>query len=96
MKAKALLKDDTHEVLLLWKDVLVKDYDFEKKLWIIEDFEKNLYHSNRINLVFNSENKKIFAIRFIHAYMDRIYKNSTLKYTFFVKNVPTNDIRPIR
>ena len=46
--------------------------------------------------MFNSENKKIFAIRFINAYMDRIFKNSTLKYTFYVKNIPTTDIRPIR
>ena len=94
MKAKALLKDSKYEILL-WKEVILNDYNFDKKEWRVSSAGQQ--HSlKRINVVFHSENKKIFAVRFINAYMDRIFKNSTLKYTFYIKNIPTSDIREIR
>ncbi len=94
MKAQALLLNPDFEVLF-WEDVEVLDYNEKTKKWMVENRQQEKCEVLRINLVFRSENKKIFTMRFINAYMDRIYRNSILKYTFYIKNIPTSDINAI-
>ena len=46
----------------------------------------------RINLVFNCEDKMIFSYRFIQAYSERIFQDSFIRYTFYVNEMPTMDL----
>lgn len=51
---------------------------------------------DQLNVVFNTEDKEIFASRFMNAYLDWMYKNSMIKHHFFVKGMPTEDIREMK
>lgn len=91
--ARALFKNE--QDIYLWKEVQVDRYDSRLQKWVIIDDGRE-QEIERINLVFNTENKQTFALRFINAYLDRIYKNSELKLFFFVKSMPTEDIRRMK
>ena len=92
INGKALLK---REGKYVWEKIKVLNYDKESKKWNIQDSEGKKHLIPRINLFFDSENQNIYVIRFIKAYLDRIYQNSTMKYTFYVKSMPTHDIKEI-
>lgn len=46
----------------------------------------------RINLLFNSEDPRIFAQRVAQAHQERIYADSQIRYNFFVDNMPTEEL----
>jgi len=45
----------------------------------------------RINLLFNSEDPRIFAQRVAQAHQERVYADSQIRYNFFVDNMPTDE-----
>jgi len=46
----------------------------------------------RINLLFNSEDPRIFAQRVAQAHQERTYADSQIRYNFFVDNMPPEEL----
>jgi dynein heavy chain len=46
----------------------------------------------RINLLFTSEDPRIFAQRVAQAHQERIYADSQIRYNFFIDNMPMEDL----
>jgi hypothetical protein len=78
-------KDGTAE----WKDVLVHSYDAEREIYTgYWDREDQYCELTRINLLFNSEDPRIFAQRVAQAHSERIYADSQIRYNFFIDCMP--------
>jgi dynein heavy chain len=50
---------------------------------------------HRINLLFDSEDPRIFAQRVAQAHSERVYADSQIRYHFFVDNMPINDLHQL-
>ena len=64
-----------------WRPVLIHTYDDERQVytgyWDAENEEEREYvELTRINLLFNSEDPRIFAQRVAQAHSERIYADS--------------------
>jgi len=74
-------------------DVLIKSYDALRGVYIgIWDQTKQYCELTRINLLFNSEDPRIFAQRVAQAHQERIYADSQIRYNFFIDNMPNQEL----
>jgi dynein heavy chain len=46
----------------------------------------------RINVIFNSEDPRIFAQRVAQAHQERIFADSQIRHNFFIDNMPTEEL----
>lgn len=76
-----------------WKPVLIDAWHEDREIytgrWDITDEYVEL---TRINLLFNSEDPRIFAQRVAQAHQERDYADSQIRYNFFVDNMPTEEL----
>ena len=80
-----------------WRPVLINDYDEETQkysgYWDTEAVEEREYvELSRINLLFNSEDPRIFAQRVAQAHSERIYADSQIRYNFFIDFMPVQEL----
>ena len=79
-----------------WKAVLIDSWDEERAAYCGHWDGSNEYvQLTRINLLFNSEDPRIFAQRVAQAHQERIYADSQIRYNFFIDNMPTDDLPEI-
>lgn len=72
-----------------WKPVLVHSYDMEREVYTgYWDGLDQYTELTRINLLFNSEDPRIFAQRVAQAHSERIYADSQIRYNFFIDYMP--------
>ena len=74
----------------VWRDVLINAFEGENQrfsgYW--DDSDGGYVELTRINLLFNSEDPRIFAQRVAQAHSERIYADSQIRYNFFVDLMP--------
>ena len=80
-----------------WRPVLINDYDEETQkysgYWDSEAVEEREYvELSRINLLYNSEDPRIFAQRVAQAHSERIYADSQIRYNFFIDFMPVQEL----
>jgi dynein heavy chain len=91
VKAKGLWKD--RDALCYWRNILVTRY-FPKS----RRYEGFWEHTNqkaklpRIYILFDEEDPRRFVKRFKHAYENRVYADSLIKYNYYVENMPIHEI----
>jgi len=56
--------------------------------WDAEEDKLTYVELTRINLLFNSEDPRIFAQRVAQAHSERIFADSQIRYNFFVDLMP--------
>jgi hypothetical protein len=72
-----------------WKPVLIHSYDKEREVFTgYWDGLDQYTELTRINLLFNSEDPRIFAQRVAQAHSERIYADSQIRYNFFIDYMP--------
>lgn len=70
-----------------WCPVVIQSYDSTREVYsgYWDTQEKGEYTElTRINLLFNSEDPRIFAKRVAQAHHERIYADSQIRYNFFI------------
>jgi dynein heavy chain len=76
-----------------WRPVLIRGWDEERAVYTGVWDETGVYvELTRINLLFNSEDPRIFAQRVAQAHQERIYADSQIRYNFFIDNMPTEEL----
>jgi dynein heavy chain len=76
-----------------WKPILIDSYDEENSRYCGHwDLSNEYVELTRINLLFNSEDPRIFAQRVAQAHQERIYADSQIRYNFYIDNMPTEDM----
>ena len=80
-----------------WRPVLINDYDEETQKYSgycdSEAVEEREYvELSRINLLYNSEDPRIFAQRVAQAHSERIYADSQIRYNFFIDFMPVQEL----
>jgi len=79
-----------------WKPMLVETYDEEREVYCGQWDGTNEYvELTRINILFKSEDPRIFAQRVAQAHEERIFADSKIRYNFFIDNMPTDDLPEI-
>lgn len=79
-----------------WKPVLIESWDEERSVYCGQwDMSSEYVELTRINLLFNSEDPRIFAQRVAQAHQERIYADSQIRYNFFIDNMPTEELPEI-
>lgn len=69
--------------------MLVHSYDLEREVFTgYWDGLEQYTELTRINLLFNSEDPRIFAQRVAQAHSERIYADSQIRYNFFIDYMP--------
>jgi dynein heavy chain, axonemal len=78
-----------------WCPVLIHSYDEERQVytgyWDIGQGHEYT-ELTRINLLFNSEDPRIFAKRVAQAHSERIYADSQIRYNFFIDMMPQQEL----
>ena len=76
-----------------WRPVLVEQWDEAREVYCGQWDQTGEYvELTRINLLFNSEDPRIFAQRVAQAHQERIYADSQIRYNFFIDNMPTEEL----
>jgi dynein heavy chain len=76
-----------------WKPILIDSYDEERSVYCGHwDLSNEYVELTRINLLFDSEDPRIFAQRVAQAHQERIYADSQIRYNFYIDNMPTEDM----
>jgi len=76
-----------------WKAVLIETWDEDREVYTGQwDRTGEYVELTRINLLFNSEDPRIFAQRVAQAHQERIFADSQIRYNFFVDNMPTEEL----
>lgn len=89
--AQGLYKTD--EGFSEWRPVLIESWDEEREVYCGQwDLTGEYVELTRINLLFNSEDPRIFAQRVAQAHQERVYADSQIRYNFFVDNMPTEEL----
>jgi len=76
-----------------WRKVLI--YAYNKELNVFEgEWEDNKEKCRlpRLYLLFDAEDKRLFAKRLAAAYRMRAYADALIKYNFFIDNMPIDDL----
>jgi dynein heavy chain len=79
----------------VWRSVLINSYDSERQKFAgywDDGGETGYVELTRINLLFNSEDPRIFAQRVAQAHSERIYADSQIRYNFFVDLMPQQEL----
>lgn len=73
-----------------WVPVLIHSYDADREVFTgyWDGPEQQYCELTRINLLFNSEDPRIFAQRVAQAHSERIYADSQIRYNFFIDYMP--------
>lgn len=77
-----------------WRRCLIYKYNDERNIFegVWDDGTTEKCELTRINLLFDAEDPRIFAQRVAKAHQDRIYADSSIRYNFFIDNMPTEDL----
>jgi dynein heavy chain len=76
-----------------WKPALIEQWDEERKVYTGQwDMTGEYVELTRINLLFNSEDPRIFAQRVAQAHQERAFADSQIRYNFFIDNMPTEEL----
>jgi len=76
-----------------WKAVLIETWDAERAVYCGQwDMTSEYVELTRINLLFNSEDPRIFAQRVAQAHQERIFADSQIRYNFFIDNMPAEEL----
>jgi len=76
-----------------WKAVLIETWDEERAVYCGQwDMTCEYVELTRINLLFNSEDPRIFAQRVAQAHQERIFADSQIRYNFFIDNMPAEEL----
>ena len=76
-----------------WKAVLIEAWDDERAVYTGQwDMTGEYVELTRINLLFCSEDPRIFAQRVAQAHQERIYADSQIRYNFFIDNMPSEEL----
>jgi dynein heavy chain len=76
-----------------WRSVLINSYDEERNVYTgYWDGTSEYVELTRINLLFNSEDPRIFAQRVAQAHSERIYADSQIRYNFFMDLMPQQEL----
>lgn len=89
--AQGLFKNDDGSCE--WKAVLIESWDDQRTVYCGQwDMTGEYVELTRINLLFNSEDPRIFAQRVAQAHQERIFADSQIRYNFFIDNMPIEDL----
>jgi dynein heavy chain len=89
--AQGLCKNDSGSAE--WRPVLIEAWDEQREIYTGSwDSTGEYVELTRINLLFNSEDPRIFAQRVAQAHQERAYADSQIRYNFFVDNMPTEEL----
>lgn len=89
--AQGLLKNEDGSCE--WKAVLIETWDEERAVYCGQwDMTGEYVELTRINLLFNSEDPRIFAQRVAQAHQERIFADSQIRYNFFIDNMPAEEL----
>lgn len=76
-----------------WKAVLVEAWDEERAVYTGQwDMTGEYVELTRINLLYSSEDPRIFAQRVAQAHQERTFADSQIRYNFFIDNMPTEEL----
>ena len=83
--------------MYFWRPVLISSYDALRKVFIgvWDDSSKNLVETPKINLLVLAEDPYVFARRVAEAHSQRRIAECTIKYNFFIDNMPTEEIQTL-
>lgn len=89
--AKALIKESSGAGQ--WMSCLVKSFDSDTDQYTVElDATKELVPVYRLNLLFLSEDPRVFAQRVAHAHKERKESADLLRYHLYVDSMPIDDL----
>jgi dynein heavy chain len=89
--AQGLFKNDDGSCE--WKAVLIESWDDQRTVYCGQwDMTGEYVELTRINLLFNSEDPRIFAQRVAQAHQERIFADSQIRYNFFIDNMPPEEL----
>ena len=72
---------------------MIETWDEEKAVYCGQwDMTSEYVELTRINLLFNSEDPRIFAQRVAQAHQERIFADSQIRYNFFIDNMPAEEL----
>lgn len=76
--------------------MLINYYDEEQERYVgYWDGTTELVRLHRINLLFDSEDPRIFAQRVSQAHRERVYADSQIRYHFFIDNMPQHELHEL-
>eukprot|EP00741_Cyanophora_paradoxa_P012299 tig00000169_g11885.t1 len=80
-----------------WKECRVVDYNETQNKYLVEMREtRKRVPISRLNLLFATEDPRIFAKRLASAHHSRRDAEATLRYNLIVESMPTDDVPPLR
>jgi dynein heavy chain len=89
--AQGLFRDE--EGSCEWRAVLVESWEDSRAVYTGQwDMTGEYVELTRINLLFNSEDPRIFAQRVAQAHQERVYADSQIRHNFFIDNMPTEEL----
>jgi dynein heavy chain len=87
--AKTLVPDE--DDLVKWESCVVTGYNPQTNIWQVTFETGEDMETERIHLLFDVEDPVKFGERLARAYVDRIYKDSSIRYEFYVSNMPQDE-----
>jgi dynein heavy chain len=77
--------------LIKWELCTVIDYNAQENIWQVALPDGEELQTERLKLLFDVEDPVKFGERLARAYVDRIYKDSAIRYEFYISNMPQDE-----
>lgn len=86
---KTIVQDE--DDILHWEACSIVGYNPESKMWHVQFETGEEMETLRLHLLFDAEDPIKFGERLARSYVDRIYKDSSIRYEFYISNMPQDE-----